>query len=137
MTSRCKVRSELIKVAAQPQDAVSYLSWELKYVLFRDSYSEDLRGGDRRVVVDGKTYYALTQCEFFITMAGVIADRNQVAKNKHYRDVIQKTRMARSMINVWTPLVPVTPHNGCMQVRTRTVAPHDGPRQQRLRAQPA
>jgi ectoine hydroxylase-related dioxygenase (phytanoyl-CoA dioxygenase family) len=24
-------------------------------------------------------------------------------------------RMARSMINVWSPLVPVSPRNGCMQ----------------------
>ena len=48
--------------------------------------------------MDGKTYYALTQTEFFITMAGVNADRNQVARGKHYRDVILKTRMARSTI---------------------------------------
>ena len=33
------------------------------YILFRDSYSEDLRGGDRRVVIEDKTYYALTQTE--------------------------------------------------------------------------
>ena len=70
------------------------------YTIFRDSHSEELPGGDRRVTIDGKTFYKLTKTEFFITMAGVNADRNAIAKTTIYRDIIQKTRAARSMIDL-------------------------------------
>lgn len=50
------------------------------------------------------------------TFFGPAADPSKEdIRDEHSLTLENVERMARSMINVWTPLVKVTPHNGCMQ----------------------